>query len=112
MRMGSVRGRIFGAAACLVLALSASARGHSLLVTSATSGGWGADVYVSSTTHATLADWGTPVASVRDAAPGQSRFDLGNADGRYVLLFIRELGNSVPPCQRPWEMRIGELGIA
>ena len=42
----------------LVLELSSSVQGHRLLVTSPTTGGWGADVYVSDTTHPTLDDWG------------------------------------------------------
>jgi serine/threonine protein kinase len=95
----------------LVLALSASARGHTLVVSSPTTGGWGADVYVSGATHDTLADWGRPVATVRDAAAGETRFALGDTDGRYVLLFIRQLGDSAPPCQRPWQLRIAELSV-
>jgi hypothetical protein len=95
----------------LVLGLSASTRGHALVASSPTTGGWGADVYVSNTTHDALSDWGRPVATVRDAPAGQTRLDLGDTDGRYVLLFVRELGNSTPPCQRPWQLRISELSI-
>ena len=95
----------------LVLGLSASTRGHTLVVSSPTTGGWGADVYVSNTTHDALADWGQPVTTARDAPAGLTRLDLGDTDGRYVLLFIRELGNSVPPCVRPWQLRIAELSI-
>jgi hypothetical protein len=96
----------------LVLGLSASTKGHTLVVSSPTAGGWGADVYVSNTTHDALADWGRAVTTVRDAPAGSTRLDLGNADGRYVLLFIRELGTSTPPCQRPWQLRIAELSIS
>jgi len=96
----------------LVLVLSASTRGHTLVVSSPTTGGWGADVYVSDANHDTLADWGRPVTTMRDAAAGETRFALGDTDGRYVLLFIRELGASTPPCQRPWQLRIAELSIA
>ena len=95
----------------LVLGLSASTRGHTLVVSSPTTGGWGADVYVSDATHDSLADWGRPVTTVRDAPAGATRLDLGSTDGRYVLLFIRELGNSSPPCQRPWQLRIAELSV-
>jgi serine/threonine protein kinase len=95
----------------LVLGLSTSTRGHTLVVLSPTTGGWGADVYVSNTTHDTLFDWGRPVTTVRDAPAGPTRLDLGATDGRYVLLFVRELGNSTPPCQRPWQLRIAELSI-
>jgi hypothetical protein len=95
----------------LVLELSASARGHTLVVSSPTTGGWGADVYVSNAAHDTLAAWGKPVTKQRDVAPGSARFELGDTDGRYVLLFIRELGASTPPCQRPWQLRIGEISV-
>jgi eukaryotic-like serine/threonine-protein kinase len=95
----------------LVLELSATARGHTLVVSSPTTGGWGADVYVSGTTHDTLAEWGMPVSTVRDTPAGPTRFQLGDTDGRYVLLFIRQLGASTPPCQRPWQLRIAEVSI-
>jgi tRNA A-37 threonylcarbamoyl transferase component Bud32 len=96
----------------LVFVLSASARGHTLVVSSPTTGGWGADVYVSGTNHDALADWGRPVATARDAAAGQTRFQLGDTDGQYVLVFIRELGASTPPCQRPWQLRISEVSLS
>ena len=54
----------------LVFQLSAPAAGHTLVVTSPTTGGWDADVYVSDATHPTLDGWGTPVASTHDAAGG------------------------------------------
>ncbi|HKA04545.1 MAG TPA: hypothetical protein VKD67_09455, partial [Acidimicrobiales bacterium] len=96
----------------LVFVLSASARGHTLVVSSPTTGGWGADVYVSTSNHDTLADWGRPVATARDAPTGPTSFQLGDTDGRYVLLFIRQLGASVPPCQRPWQLRISEVSLS
>ncbi len=96
----------------LVLELSGSAQGHTLVVSSPTEGGWGADVYVSSAIHDTLDEWGRPVTTVRDAPAGSSRFQLGDTDGRYVLLFIRELGASTPPCQRPWQLRISEVSLS
>jgi eukaryotic-like serine/threonine-protein kinase len=96
----------------LVLELSSSVQGHRLLVTSPTTGGWGADVYVSDTTHPTLDGWGPPVTSLHDVPPGTATFDISGADGRYVLLFITELGDSVPPCQRPWQVRIGEIALS
>jgi serine/threonine-protein kinase len=96
----------------LVLELSSSVQGHRLLVTSPTTGGWGADVYVSDSTHPTLDGWGTPVTSLRDVAAGATTFDVSSANGRYVLFFITELGDSVPPCQRPWQVRIGEISLS
>jgi eukaryotic-like serine/threonine-protein kinase len=95
----------------LVFQLSGPATGHTLDVTSPTAGGWNADVYVSDATHATLDGWGSPVASTHEAAAGQTQFALGAASGRYVLLFITSLGDSVPPCQRPWQLQISEIAV-
>ena len=96
----------------LVVELSSPANGRSLVVTSPTTGGWTADVYVSDTPHDSLQGWGTPVTSAADIQPGQTRLSLGSSSGRYVLLFVRDLGNSVPPCQRPWQVQIAELAVA
>jgi serine/threonine-protein kinase len=95
----------------LVFQLSAPANGHTLVVTSPTTGGWTADVYISDATHATLDGWGAPVASAHDAAAGQTRFELGAATGHYVLLFVTSLGQSVAPCQRPWQLQISEIAV-
>jgi serine/threonine-protein kinase len=95
----------------LVLQLSAPANGHTLVVSSPTAGGWNADVYVSDATHPSLDGWGTPVTSTHDAPAGDTRFALGNASGRYVLLFITSLGQSTPPCQRPWQLQISEIAV-
>jgi len=80
-------------------------------VTSPTTGGWTADVYISDATHATLDGWGAPVASAHDAAAGPTRFELGAATGHYVLLFVTSLGQSVAPCQRPWQLQISEIAV-
>jgi hypothetical protein len=95
----------------LVFELSAPASGHTLVVTSPTAGGWNATVYVSDATHMTLDGWGGAVASAQDAVAGDTRFDLGAATGRYVLLFITSLGDSVAPCQRPWQVQISEIAV-
>ena len=93
-------------------AVGSTVDGHTLVVTSPTTGGWGADVYVSDTTHDTLSAWGDARRLDRTTRPpGQTRFDLGAASGRYVLLFVTELGESVAPCQRPWQVRIGEVAV-
>jgi serine/threonine-protein kinase len=97
----------------LVFQLSGPASGHALSVQSPTTGGWGASVYVSSTSPASLADWGAPVSGQSDLPPGEVRFGLGNSSGRYVLLFITELGDAAAPCtQRPWQLRISEVSIS
>jgi hypothetical protein len=96
----------------LVFQLSGPARGHTLTVVSPTTGGWGAQVYVASAPAATLDGWGTPLVDDRDLAPGSSAFPLGDPDGRYVLLFIDELGQAAAPCTtRPWQVRIGEVTV-
>ena len=61
--------------------------------------------------HASLDDWGAPVASARDATAGDTSFDLGAASGHYVLLFVTSLGQSVAPCQRPWQLQISEIAV-
>ena len=95
----------------LILELSGAARGHTLVVDSPTEGGWGAQVYVARSRGEALADWGRPVVARTDLAPGQTVFPLGDGDGRYVLLFINQLGHSVPPCSRRWEAQISEVAI-
>jgi len=95
----------------LVLQLSTPTSGHSLVVSSPTTGGWSAQVYVSDSTHDALSDWGTPVASTDNAPEGDTRLTLGTTAGRYVLLFVTSLGQSAPPCQRPWQLRISEVAV-
>jgi tRNA A-37 threonylcarbamoyl transferase component Bud32 len=95
----------------LVFQLSAPASGHNLVVTSPTAGGWSASVYVSDSAHANLDDWGQVVASTQDAAAGETRFQLGAASGHYVMLFITSLGQSVAPCQRPWQLQVSEIAV-
>jgi hypothetical protein len=95
----------------LVFQLSAPANGHNLVVTSPSAGGWSASVYVSDSAHANLDDWGPAVASTKDAGAGETRFQLGAASGHYVLLFITSLGQSVAPCQRPWQLQISEIAV-
>jgi len=53
---------------------------------------WSAQVYVADRPGATLADWGKPVAEVTKAG-GNATAALEGARGRYVLLWITDLGN-------------------
>ena len=59
-------------------------------VTSPTSG-WAAAVYVADRAGATLGDWGAPDATLDDIG-GDAEFELDDADGRAVLVWITRLG--------------------
>ena len=58
--------------------------------------GWAAQVYVSDAAGATLADWGEPVANAENIA-GNASFDLGGAEGRFVMLWVTDLGDGAEP---------------
>jgi serine/threonine-protein kinase len=53
--------------------------------------GWAAAIHVADSAGADVADWGDPVATVEDAGPGVTSLDL-EAEGRYVLVWITDLG--------------------
>jgi hypothetical protein len=57
--------------------------------------GWAAEVYVAERPARSLADWGQPVARAKDIA-GNAEFDVDSVRGRYVLLWITDLGNGPP----------------
>lgn len=59
--------------------------------------GWSASVYVSDTSHATLAGWGTAVAGIEDAASGTTTTSLGDRPGSFVLFWITDLGDDPEP---------------
>jgi serine/threonine-protein kinase len=80
------------------LALPQSQPLQALTVDSPTNG-WSAAVYVSDAPGASLAEWGAPVAERQAIAPGTTTFDLDGARGRYVLLWITDLGDGVPRAQ-------------
>lgn len=58
--------------------------------------GWAAQVYVSDGPGQELTDWGDPVAEATDIA-GNASFDLGGAEGRFVMLWLTDLGNDPEP---------------
>ena len=74
--------------------LEADAPLGSLEVASPTQG-WAAQVYVTERPGAALADWGEPVAEQADIA-GNATFDLQGKQGRFVLLWLTDLGNAPP----------------
>jgi tRNA A-37 threonylcarbamoyl transferase component Bud32 len=80
----------------LAIELSDSTTLHSLTVTSATAG-WSASTYVSTTpipTGQPVSAWGTATDS-KTSIEGNAAFDLGGHKGRYVLLWITNLGPSL-----------------
>jgi len=93
----------------LVLQLSTAAAGVDMDVTSPTNG-WSASVYVSESRRDKLAEWGPPVAAVREARAGTTRIALGNVPGNYVLLEFTRLG-STDSCKLPYEMKVSEISV-
>jgi serine/threonine-protein kinase len=65
------------------------------LTADASNAGWAASVYVSDTPANRLEGWGQPAAT-RRALNGRAEFDLGGRRGRYVLLWITDLGEGTP----------------
>jgi hypothetical protein len=65
---------------------------HELQVTSPTSA-WAAEVYVAATPATTLEQWGQPVAT-QQSIDGDATFDLSNATGGAVLLWITDTGTT------------------
>ncbi len=77
----------------LAIDLGSSHALHRLSVTSATQG-WAAQAYTSATAVATgqsVSAWGSPTATQTDIR-GNTTFDLGGHQGRYVLLWLTNLG--------------------
>lgn len=66
-----------------------------LLVTSSTND-WAASVHVAHSPGATYADWGDAIDTKTSIPAGQQSFDLDSTDGRYVLLWITDLGDATP----------------
>jgi hypothetical protein len=79
----------------LYLDLGSETQLGQLELTSPTNG-WSATVHVSSTIGTTLEDWGAAIATGTALTPGEATFDLDGARGRYVLVWITDLGDSNP----------------
>jgi serine/threonine-protein kinase len=78
----------------LILSTDRVAKLGQLTVSSPTQD-WAAQVYVSDTTHDTLADWGEPVDQ-KAGIDGTATFDLHGGPGKFVLLWITDLGSGPP----------------
>ncbi len=70
-----------------------SARDLGVLTAQSSSPGWSAQVYVADTPGATVGDWGDVVASIKGADAGETTADLSGTTGRYVLLWLTDVGS-------------------
>jgi serine/threonine-protein kinase len=94
----------------VLLQLAAPSRGGQLAVTSTTQG-WAAAVYVAGDDPADLAGFGEPVATGADIS-GSTTFDLGEAEGSVVLLWLTDLGTPSRTGDRPYLVTLGEISLA
>jgi hypothetical protein len=94
----------------VVLQLAAPVQGGQLTVTSPTQG-WSAAVYVAGNEPADLGGFGEPVATAADIA-GSASFDLGDASGGVVLLWLTDLGPPSRQGANPFIVTIAELALA
>ncbi|HWE54609.1 MAG TPA: hypothetical protein VG435_03810, partial [Acidimicrobiales bacterium] len=91
----------------LIIQLKSATKLSQLKVTS-TSQGWAASTYVSDTAQPNeqnVSEWGTATDSQSGIA-GSAAFTLKGRTGRYVLLWITNLGN------RPYQVNVGELAVS
>ncbi len=68
--------------------------------------GWAAQVYVADAPGQELSDWGEPVAEASNI-PGNATFDLGGVEGRFVMLWVTDLGDKPEPTY----VEIAELAV-
>jgi eukaryotic-like serine/threonine-protein kinase len=66
------------------------------LTIQSTTNDWSAAIYVSDNAAATLDGWGSPVQERSAIASGTTRIDLDGRRGRYVLVWITDLGDGAP----------------
>jgi hypothetical protein len=76
-----------------------------LKVTSPTNG-WSATVHVAQAPGGSVEEWGAAAATGAGIAAGVTTFDLDGAEGRYVLLWITDLGDGSPT-----RASVGELSV-
>ena len=81
------------------LALEKPAALQKLTLTSPTQD-WSAQVYVSDKLGGTLAEWGTPV-DTKTNINGDATFDLKNTNGKFVMVWITDLGSGPPAASAP-----------
>jgi hypothetical protein len=94
----------------VVLELSGPVRGQLLHITWPTSP-WRVSIYTADQPGSTLAGWGRPVASRGSDAPGETAFDLGSSDSRYVLVWLTQVARSDACSANPYRGAIGELSV-
>jgi eukaryotic-like serine/threonine-protein kinase len=70
--------------------------------------GWSGKVYVRDELPSDLDGWGNPVGQVVSSRTGHSRIDLRASRGRYVMLWITDLG---PKATQFAQVKIGELSV-
>ena len=78
----------------------------------ASASGWSADVYVADEAGTDLDDWGAPVTS-EVSSGGTTAFDLGGAEGGFVLLWFTGLGEGPGPgcSDNPFRVAVSEVAI-
>lgn len=54
--------------------------------------GWSAEIYVSTSFRPTLDEWGPKAGEIRNAETGEQRITLTPTNGRFVLVWITDLG--------------------
>jgi hypothetical protein len=95
----------------LIVELAGPGALHELRVDSPSTG-WSADVYVAAEAGPDLGAWGSPVTSGQ-AAGGTTSFELGDAEGRFVLLWFTGLGDtpSTDCSNQPFAVSVSELAV-
>jgi serine/threonine protein kinase len=81
------------------IALEKPAALQKLTLTSPTQD-WSAQVYVSDKLGGTLAEWGTPV-DTKANINGDATFDLKTTNGKFVMVWITDLGSGPPAASAP-----------
>jgi serine/threonine-protein kinase len=70
--------------------------------------GWAGSVYVADNAGATLDAWGNPVTS-QTGIRGEGTFDLSSHTGKFVLLWITDLGEGQPPRFATGELQVSAV---
>ncbi len=70
--------------------------------------GWSGEVYVSNRPAPALADWGASAGEIRNATSGDFTVKLTPTSGRYVLVWITDLG---PPRSSRYKAAFSELRV-
>src|SRR5690606_3138073 len=76
------------------------------LAISSPTNGWSASVHVASAPATALDGWGAPVAGASGVHAGDASFDLDGTKGRFILVWITDLGDGAPA-----RFEIGEVTV-